>query len=175
MKISRPLQYVLLASICATIYAAWIDLTDDTVAPAGQRAPAGVGKPPSLASSSLAPDATSHAEAEVRAVDLFAAPAWRFDVMAASRGEPDRNDAHVAEPQPAPPIIEASAVWQDARGVIVVINHGQATRLACDGCNVPGSLRPGNRWNGYRLDAVKASGVTVTQLSTGRRLHLEAN
>jgi len=173
MKISRPLQYVLLASICATFYVAWIDQTDDAPAPASQPAPADIGKPQLRADQET--DVARNAVGEVHAVDLFAAPAWRFDGMTASPGEPDGNDARVAESPPAAPGIEASAVWRDARGVIVVINHGQDTRIACDGCNVPGSLRPGDRWSGYRLDAVKVSGVTVTQLSTGRRLHLGAN
>jgi len=176
MKLSRPLQYVLLASVCATIYAAWIDLTGDTApAPVERQARTAPGRPqhPAPAGPDLAHAATAANIDPTNAVDLFTAPGWRFDTTPAALPAGPDLDAP-ATPQPQRPAIEVAAIWRDANGVKVVVNHGQATRIACDGCSLPGSWKPGSQWNGYRLETVEATGVSVTELSTGKRLPLEA-
>lgn len=172
MKLSRPLRYALVATVCASLYVAWTDRSssepESLAATSAQRpiavaAPA--GKPAQAAAAQDVPDR----------VDLFAAPGWRLGAMAPSSGLPDDAGLLVDDAmprKPAPAVIEASAIWRDARGVMVVLTRGKSERIACRSCTAPGRLRPGEKWDGYRLDAVDGSGATVTELSTGRRIRL---
>lgn len=170
MRISRPLQYLLVATVCASLYAAWIGQPGERAAQAdaATRRPAAAPapQPPSDLAATPVPRAT---------VDLFAPPRWRLGAMTPSlepyaEADPARAMASARAPDRAS--IEASAIWRDNRGVMIVLTLGEATRIACDRCTTPGGLRPGQRWNGYRLDAIDASGATVTELSTGTRMRL---
>lgn len=172
MKVSRTLQLVLLAAICATIYAAWIDLTGDgNPAVTPWRSTSTGIRPASAPPEPNAEHATSSAQ---HTVNLFAAPDWRFGIGSTTQDTPDGVGVSAVESQSPMPTIEVIAVWRDGRGVMVVLSHDQTTRIACDGCGLPGSLQPGERWNGYQLESVQTSGVLVTQLATGKRLQLGA-
>ncbi|KAI3591113.1 hypothetical protein D9X30_3794 [Cupriavidus sp. U2] len=171
MKISRSLQCLLVATVCASLYAAWIGRSDDaastTDAAIRQTLPASAPATPSRH--------IAETPEPSRSVDLFAPPGWRLGAMTPSL-EPyaEADPARAAESArvTARADLEASAIWRDTRGVMVVLTLGEATRIACEQCATPGRLRPGERWKGYRLDAIDASGATVTDLSTGNRLHL---
>lgn len=180
MKLSRPLRYALIATVCASLYVAWMDRS--STAPESFASASARGTPEVTATaggtvkpaSANTPQVAQVAQAENSNVDLFAAPGWRLGAMVPSGGLPDDAGLPLdAMPRkPAPAVIEASAIWRDARGVMVVLTRGESERIACRACTAPGRLRPGERWDGYRLDAVDGSGATVTELSTGRRIRL---
>ncbi|RZT31261.1 hypothetical protein [Cupriavidus agavae] len=170
MTFSRPLLALLVVTACATAYVAWLDgsTLEETPVPRAARgavrpAPAPAVTPPDLSV------ATPHP-------DLFRRPGWRLGAMQAlpedESPDPLLPPVNDAPPARRPPAISATAIWQDTRGVMVVLEAGGASRIACADCTAPGSLQPGQGWRGYRLDAIEAEGARVTELSTGRRLHL---
>jgi len=171
MNFSRSLQCLLVATVCASLYAAWIGQSDEAAnaTDAARRQPA-----PARAPQTPSGHVVETPEPR-RSVDLFAPPGWRLGAMTPSLepyAEADPARAAESAGATARASLEASAIWRDTRGVMVVLTLGEATRIACEQCATPGRLRPGERWKGYRLDAIDASGATVTDLSTGNRMHL---
>nr|WP_315597136.1 hypothetical protein [uncultured Cupriavidus sp.] len=179
MTAIRPLLLVLLATACATTYLAWIDNTSTDSMPSVRKhvdrnriVAASVA--PSVAASTASVAAAAPL-ADVPRADLFRLPEWRLGARAPSGDEALPTFDPALPPDtvtPPRPTLEISAIWQDSRGVMVMLNHADASRIACSGCDAPGSLQPGQHWRGYRLNAVGPTGANITELATGQRRDL---
>lgn len=177
MTAIRPLLLVLLATACATTYLAWIDNTGtDSVPSVRKHVDRNRIVAASVSASVAASAAASAPLPDVPRADLFRLPEWRLGARAPSGDEALPTFDPALPPDtvtpPPRPTLEISAIWQDSRGVMVMLNHTDASRIACSGCDAPGSLQPGQHWRGYRLNAVSPTGASITELATGQRREL---
>ncbi|QZA80676.1 hypothetical protein [Deefgea piscis] len=162
--LSRPMQYLLGATLAITAYTFWQERTepqlDSTAKPAARRALAAEIRGASMPSTAASQASATASGASI--ADLFPKQSW-----VPPPPPPTKPPPPTPTPIPvAPPLpFVVTATWLEKNSLYVVVEGQGQSIVLCSQCDTLGRVQPGESLLGnYRLDKMSSTMLTFTFL-----------